>query len=141
LSSYYRAKKINHEIIIGIPRQISSLDNLIMENELTVMMRVNTSKPFYIGTFDIHAVVNEIDPDLQGEEVYVANALGTPSLWRLESSKIPVTPHQENLSEGKYSLKIANLTEGIVEVKMQKSYYGASRNQFQNVLLDFHDYR
>jgi hypothetical protein len=28
-----------------------------------------------------------------------------------------------------------------VEAKMQKSYYGASRNQFQNVLLDFHDYR
>jgi hypothetical protein len=141
LSSYYRTKKINHEIIIGIPRQISSLDNLIMENELTVMIRVNTSKPFYIGTFDIHSVIDEIDPDLQGEEVYVANALGAPSLWRLESSKIPITPHQENSSEGKYSIRITDLSEGLIEATLQKSYNGASRNQFQNTLLDFHDYR
>lgn len=140
LSAYYRAKKINHEIIIGIPRQISSLDNLIMENELTVMIRVLTPKPFYIGHFDIHAVIDEIDPDLQGETVYVTNALGTVGTWSLKNSNIPVAPHQDNLSEGRYALQIANLSEGLVDARMEKSYYGAARNHFQNTLLDFHDY-
>jgi hypothetical protein len=141
LSAYYRAKKISHELIIGTPRHISSLDNLIMEEELTVMLRVNTPKPFYIGDFGIHAVVDEINSDLQGESVFAAHALGMPSTWILRNTKIPVVSFEENLIESHYTINIADLSDGIVEMNAQKSCYGSSRHPFQRAILDYYDYK
>jgi hypothetical protein len=141
LSNYYRLKKIDHEVIIGIPRQISSLDNLLLENELTFMIKVNTSKPFYLGRFTNNGMVGEVDPDLQGETVYSANGLVPPISWKIKKIEIPVISHEVNATESNYKVKIVDLSEGTIEVDLVKSFSGASRIGSQNALLDFYHYQ
>lgn len=141
LSSYYRYKKINHEILIGIPRQISSIDDLILENEITIMMKVNTPKPFYIGRLDNNSIPGEIDADMQGIEVYTANAISLPRTWNLRKTTVPVIPAAENKSEATYALKITDLNEGKVEAHVTKSSMGVQRIFPQNMLMDIYDYQ
>ena len=141
LSSYYRYKKINHEILIGIPRQISSIEDLILENEMTIMLKVNTPKPFYIGRLDNHSIPGEIDTDMQGITVYTANGIGLPRTWNLKKVSVPVIPAAENKSEGKYELKITDLNEGKVEAHVTKSSQGVQRIFSQNMLMDIYDYQ
>jgi hypothetical protein len=141
LSSYFRYKKISHEILIGIPRQISSLDDLILENEITIMMKVNTPKPFYIGRLDNNSIPGEIDTDMQGITVYTANAISLPRTWSLRKATVPITPHEENKSEAKYELKITDLNEGKIEAHVTKSSSGVQRIFPQNMLMDIYDYQ
>lgn len=140
LSAYYRAKKIDHQIIIGIPRNISVLNDLILENELTFMIKVNTPKPFYIGRFDNHGIAGEIDTDLQGQEVYSAYGTISPSLWRLGRISIPVENFINNGSESVYQVSLNDLDEGLAEASITHTHKGATRAYYQNLLIDAYDY-
>lgn len=141
LSAYYRYKKINHEILIGIPRQISALEDLILENELTVMLKVNTKTPFYIGRLDNNAIPGEIDIDMQGITAYTANGLMLPKAWNLRKVQIPVSPATENVLTTHYDLTIADLNEGKINVKANKDVTGVMRLYPQTMLMDYYDYQ
>lgn len=141
LSKYYKAKKIPHEVFIGIPRQISALDNLILENELTFMIKVNTTTPFCLGRFDNNAIVNEIDPDMQGTQVFSANGLAIPGVWSFKKTDVPVVSHEENKVETMCKLQVTDLAAGNIEADVTKSARGVSRIWFQNALMDIYTYR
>lgn len=140
LSEYYKSKKIPHEFLIGVPRQISSLDDLIYENELTFMLKVNTGKPFYIGRFDAGSMPGEIDPDLQGETVFTASGLVNPKSWYLQKAKVPVADAQSNNSTTSYSITFSDLNQGTAKVVAKKSSTGLSRVEYQNSFMDFYTY-
>lgn len=141
LSAYYRYKKINHEILIGIPRQISALDDLILENELNVMLKVNTKTPFYIGRFDNNAIPGEIDTDMQGITAYTANGLTLPKAWSLRKVQIPVSPATENVLTTRYDLTVTDLNEGKIDVTANKAVTGVMRLYPQSMLMDYYDYQ
>ena len=141
LSDYYKVKKINHEILIGIPRQISGLENLILENELTLMLKVNTPTPFYVGRFENNAMPGEIDTDLQGAQVYSTSGLLSPSSWVFTKVNVPVESHEQNNITNTNKLTITDLAEGVIEMNISASMKGMSRVYHQNMLMDFYDYQ
>jgi hypothetical protein len=140
LSGYYRSKKIKHDVLIGIPRNISALNDLILENELTFMIKVNTPNPFYIGRYDNHGIPGELDPDLQGQEVYSANGLVAPSDWVLLRAVVPVESSANNVSDAVHVVTISDLEEGLADANITHKHSGANRAYFQNLLMDPYDY-
>jgi hypothetical protein len=141
LSAYYRSKKINHEILIGIPRQISKLNDLIFENELTFALKVNTPKPFYIGRLNENSMINEIDPDLQGETVYSSNGLLAPSTFEFKEVGVPVISPDQNSIITTMKINFINLPEGIAKVNFTKNLVGYPRIEYQNTFMDYYDYK
>lgn len=141
LSAYYRYKKINHEVIIGVPRNISDLSDLILENELTFMIKVKGDKPFYIGGLDNYSTIGEIDPDLQGATVYVTDGLASPASWILRQTEMPVTPHDANNTSSVMMAKIKDMSDGTLEVDFTRTLTGSSKRPYQYALLDFYHYK
>jgi Domain of Unknown Function with PDB structure (DUF3857) len=141
LSAYYKSKQINHEILIGIPRQISGLNDLIFENELTFALKVNTSKPFYIGRLNQNSMINEIDPDMQGETVYSSNGLLAPSIFELKKVQMPVVAADQNSVSTTSKVSFTNLVDGIAKVNLKKSVIGHPRIEYQNTFMDYYDYK
>ena len=45
-STFLTSKKIEHDIVIAIPRSISSIDNLLMEAEIEWLIRVKKGNEF-----------------------------------------------------------------------------------------------
>jgi hypothetical protein len=141
LSAYYRSKKINHEILIGIPRQISGLDDLIFENELTFAIKVNTPTPFYIGRLNNNSMINEIDPDMQGETVYTASGLQSPARFMLTKTQVPVMSQDQNSISTTSKINFTNLPDGVAHVNFNKTVIGNPRIEYQNTFLDYYDYK
>jgi hypothetical protein len=141
LSAYYTSKKINHEILIGIPRQISGLNDLIFENELTFALKVNVTKPFYVGRLNENSTVNEIDPDLQGEIVYSSKILSAASTFELVKVEVPVMGADQNSITTTSKINFVNLPEGIAKVNFTKNLVGYPRIEYQNTFMDYYDYK
>ncbi len=141
LSNYYKSKDIPHEFLIGISREVSSINDLIFENEMSFMLKVNTPKPFYVGRMDANSVIGEIDMDLQGEAVYSGLGTLSPSKWNLKRVTIPVVEAKQNRTAATYTLEFTDLNEGIAKVQARKLATGGSRIYFQNILTDFYSYK
>lgn len=141
LSQYYKTKKIPHDFVIGIPRQVSSIDNLVFEDELTFMLRVRTSNPFYIGRINNNAMIGEIDPDLEGEDVLIANGLQELSNWKLRKEKIPADDPGKHKVQATYTLQLTDLNEGAADLSARILASGLSRAPLQNLFMDYYDYR
>jgi hypothetical protein len=141
LSAYYKSKKINHEILIGIPRQISGLNDLIFENELTFALKVNATKPFYIGRLNENSMINEIDTDLQGETVYSSNGLLAPAKFELKKVEVPVMSSDQNSIATTTKINFTDLPEGIAKVNFTKNLVGYPRIEYQNTFMDYYDYK
>jgi hypothetical protein len=140
LHNYLRSKKINHEVLFTVPRSISSLDDLILENEMASVIKVNTAKPFYIGRLNDNTLPGEIDPDYQGQAAFSASGLAEPADWRLKRVMIPVDEPLANRMSARYDLSISDLEEGLCRISARRAFSGAARILEQNELMDYYDY-
>lgn len=141
LHTYFRAKKINHEVLFTVPRGISSLDDLILENELITLLKVNTSKPFYIGRLNDNTQPGEIDPDYQGQAAYAVNGLQEYANWQLKRVTVPSDEPAANGLNAAYRLLLPDLKEGRAQITVKRSVIGAARIPEQNELMDYYDYQ
>jgi hypothetical protein len=141
LSTFYKANKIQHDVLIGIPRQVSSLEDLVYEDELTLMLKVNTPHPFYVGRMDNNSMIDEIDPNLEGEIVYSGNGMLAPEYWRLIKVDVPVTDPSTNMTHTSYKTTITDLSEGAADLMGHVTARGISRTALQDKYMDFYDYR
>ncbi|UII25741.1 DUF3857 domain-containing protein [Fulvivirga maritima] len=138
LSKYYSRMKIPHEILIGIPRHISDLQGLILENELIFMLKVNTKNPFYISELGINRSYGSINPSLQGSTVYSWKQ--TPSSKEMKSVLVPVSLADENSTISNVSIDIRDLDEDLVKFQLKRSAKGESKAYYQDLLMDYYTY-
>ena len=139
LSNYFRTIKIPTEFVIGVPRHISEVDDIIFENELIFMLKVLTPTPFYISEVSTHSMVDEILPQFQGSKAYLAKAT-TSTYWSLDDTDIPVIPSDQNNVSTRYIMTIPDIKNGKVVVSSEKSIVGADKIDYQSPLLDIYDY-
>lgn len=140
LSTYYRSQEINHKIIVGIPRSISNVDDLILENELTFAIQVEEDgKKYYVSNFDQYSYFGELDPQLQGSEVFLAEHLGTTI--HLTRGTMPVIEAEENKVNINYRYTITDLDKGSFELNGKKIVGGANRAEYQTYLMDFYSFK
>ncbi|GEM_PF-439918 len=140
LSYFLESRNIDHEILLGVPRDISSLDDLILETELTYMLKVNTPEPLYFGRFENNSLPGEIDPELQGTKMYSINASDPTLKWRLSKVDIPVIDFEENKLTTNVKLDHLDLSNGEITMNLTKSFKGLTRVYHQNVLMDVFDF-
>lgn len=142
LSRFYKSKKIPHKILIGVSRDIATIDDLILENELMLMLKVNTKIPFYIGKFTNHAIIGEIDPRLEGTAVYAVDGHAKKTKrWVLKETTIPTHFAEENQTFSTYQIKLVDMEADDVEIQMIKSCIGANKAYYQNNLMDIYNFK
>lgn len=140
LSEYYRRSKIPHEVIIGVPRVIAKLDDLILENELTFMIKVKTANPFYIGKYGNHDLPGQIDPSLEGTQAYAVNGTLPPSRWVIQEIEIPAHAADENNTYSETHVTLIDLEKETAAVAMKRGVTGENKAYVQDILMDYYNY-
>jgi hypothetical protein len=75
-STFLKSKKISHDIILAVPRNIGSIKDLLMENELEWFIRVKKGNEcLYFLPFDMHTLPGMINPMVEGTEAYAIDGL------------------------------------------------------------------
>jgi len=140
LSQYLTRNKIDHEILVGVPRNIGSLKDLILESELVFMLKVNADEPLYFGRFDNNAIPDELNEMLEGTNVYRLEPLLPVTSWRLEPFTVPVSECTQNNIDTQLKVDLTALDKGEFTLQINKSSSGMARVQYQNTLMDVFDY-
>jgi hypothetical protein len=137
-SAFLKSKKIPHDIVIAVPRNISSIDNVLMENEIDWLIRVKKENQYlYFSPFDINTTPG-IDPLLEGTEAYALNGLTSPSKRWAVKITLPVSTSKDNIDDVLTQVQFSDMTKAKISVK--KNIKGQNRLDDQNAIMDLYDF-
>lgn len=131
---------IPYDIVIVIPRNVSSLDDLLLEPELRYLLRVKQGDEYlYLSEIDNFSVPGEIDPKLQGAEAYIVDGLANFKDWRLKRITLPISGKEDNLTEGHIEVSIDPEFK-TTSLSLKRKVSGMFKPYHQYSLLDYYDY-
>ncbi|WP_462254160.1 DUF3857 domain-containing protein [Ekhidna sp.] len=139
LSSYFKKANIPHSFIVGVPAQIGTVNNIIIEEEMLLGIRANTNPPIYITSFTTHSLVNELDENFDGASVLISSNVNDIGPLTFESKKLPQSPFDRN--------EIFTINDATVDlesmksrISITKSFSGLTRFDEQRNLMDAFDF-
>ncbi len=140
LSYVLKRLEIPHKILVGVPKHISSIDDMILENELTYMIKTNIDTVLYFGINNDYATMYDGSHLLEGTKVYEVDGLLPASLWSLKEATYPETSHQQNTTTANITLAIDDIEEGTIDAVIRKEVLGHGKVYYQSRFLDFFDF-
>lgn len=139
-SAYLANSDIPYDIVITIPRNVSSLEDVLLENELRYFVRVKEGNEYlYLSAIDNFVIPGEFDSELQGADAYVVDGLANFKDWAPKRITLPVTDRFVNNTNGVMDVKI---DEGFkkLNIAVKRSVSGNFKAYHQYSLLDYYDY-
>jgi len=139
LSYVYQQFDIPHQILVGIPRSISTIDDIILEDEIICMIQVNGANDeadLFIGEFDNYAIVNDYMYLLEGTETYTFT-----NKSNIKTFDFPISTADENNISKEVTFTIDDLTTNKGTAKIRSKAIGHLKKTFQYQFLDFYDYK
>lgn len=117
-STFLSYKKIPHDIVLGVPRNLSSLDDLLIENEIAWLIRVRKGDEFmYFQPFDLNSIPGTLDGMLEGTEAYAVDGLVSPKRWAIKRITLPSTLSSDNKSVTVLNIDLSSLDKARVSLK------------------------
>ncbi len=138
-TAFLKDNKIDYEIIIGTKRYNGAIKDLLMEGNISFILKVNTEKPVYIEYFDPYATPNQISPLLENTDAYTLKVVDRKHIEDIETIKLPSSTYKENSSTEKTELTIAPDFSGI-SISRSFSYKGQTKIDEQKNILMYYDY-
>ncbi|WP_410006323.1 hypothetical protein [Aequorivita nionensis] len=138
-TAFLKDNKIDYEIIIGTKRYNGAIKDLLMEGNISFILKVNTEKPVYIEYFDPYATPNQISPLLENTDAYTLKVVDRKHIEDIETIKLPSSTYKENSSTEKTELTIAPDFSGI-SINRSFSYKGQTKIDEQKNILMYYDY-
>lgn len=136
LSYFYRSNKIPHSLILSVPRSIATVDDIILEEELSMIMKVRTKDPFFVGSFSNSALINEIDSELEGQKGFTFQANFLPTSCYLAETTIPISPADSNAVYTELDLSLAGDS---LQIGITRTISGHGKIDYQSKLLSAED--
>jgi hypothetical protein len=137
-TEFLKREKIDYEIVVGQKRYDGSLEELLIEKNVNVMVKVNTAKPLYASYFGPHTTINEFPPLLENTDVYLLSA-SRNRIDQVATGKLPPSTYQQN--ETKKDMTIS-LNDDFSEITLTSvnSFKGHEKSDQQYDRLLYSDY-
>ncbi|HEY3429740.1 MAG TPA: DUF3857 domain-containing protein [Cyclobacteriaceae bacterium] len=137
---YLKKKKIPHDVIVGVSREISRIEDVIMENELDWLIRVKKGKEYlYLSPMDAYTIPGTFSEMLEGTEAYAFNGLESSSKWSAEKFTMPVLTSTDHQAKVDLQVQITdNMSKS--KIAVNKNLTGRSKLFDQYNFTDYYDY-
>jgi hypothetical protein len=139
MHAFLKDRKIAHDVIVTSARNISDIDDVIMENELDWLIRVRKGTQYlYLSSFSVNTMAGSFDPLLEGAEAYAMDGLLAPS-WQGKKFVMPTLNSLEHRSDITQKVMLGkDMTTTSIQVS--KVLTGRNKMYEQYYLLDYYDY-
>ncbi|WP_458626908.1 hypothetical protein [Winogradskyella sp. PC D3.3] len=137
-TEYLKSEKIKYDIVVAKKRYDGSIDDLLIERNVNVLIKVETATPLYAELFSIHTNINEFSPLIEGTDVYLLS----PSRNRIDiitKGKLPVSSHLDNETKKDITVTLNDDFSGF-NLSAINSFKGLSKKDEQYDRLMFTDY-
>lgn len=130
--------KIKCDLIIAKKRYDGSIDDLLIQKNLNMVIKTKTTPPVYINFLGPHTTVNNFNPLLEDVDAYLLTA----SKWKydnIERITIPTTTFETNKTNKNISINLFDDFKSF-SVKSQVSYTGHEKVDEQFERFIYKDY-
>ncbi len=138
-AAFLKDQKIDYEILIGTKRYNGDINNLLLESNVSFLMKVITDTPLYIESFNQFATVNLIDHLLENTNAYSLKVSNQKNIEDIQTIKIPGTTYKENNVSKEIDITIAEDFSNL-KVTRNSSFLGQNKVLEQKDRLYFYDY-
>jgi hypothetical protein len=137
-TEFLKREKIKYEIVVAKKRFDGSIDDLLIERNVNVLIKVNTSTPLYAQLFSIHSNINEFSPLIEDTDIFLLSATRN-KIDVIKKGKLPVSTHTDNETKKEITLSMTDDFSGLT-ISSVNSYKGHSKKDEQFDRLMFSDY-
>jgi hypothetical protein len=90
-------RKIDYDYLLTVPRNIGTLDNLLLTSEMTWVLRVKGIPETYLYPFDRNTNPNEGNGLIEGADAYVVVPSRNSRVAKLDRQTLPVSKYTDNV--------------------------------------------
>lgn len=137
-TEFLKRHEIGFEIVIAKKRYDGNIDNLLIEKNVNVLLKVNTKTPIYVEFFGPHTSINQFSPLIENTDIYLLTATKN-KIDGISKGKLPMSTQSQN--ENKRELT-ATLNEDFssISITVINSFNGHQKKDQQYDRLLFPDY-
>ena len=137
--AFLKESKINYEIIVGTAKFNGSIEDLLIQKNVTVLLKVNTEKPLYLEFFTPFSSADQFNYLLENTKAYALQVSKGRRVVDSELITLPATTAKDNVSK---TISTITLTDGMSDLKIKRncSYSGHMKEDEQSEKLKFYDF-
>lgn len=137
--NFLKKSTIDYDIIVGTARYNGPIKDLLIEKNVTLLLKVNTKNPIYLEFFSPFSSADQFDYNLENTEAYALEVSKGKKVVSADNVTLPRSSATDNLS--KRISKIA-LEPNFTDLKVSRisSLFGHFKEYEQSDKLEFYDY-
>jgi hypothetical protein len=137
--AFLKDNKIDYDIIVCTNRFNGSIDDLLIQKNTTILLRVNTEKPIYLEYFSPFSSADIFNYNLENTKAYVLNVTKGKKVTDVDTVILPSSTSKDNVIKNVYNI---NLNEDFTNLKVKRntSILGHFKENEQSEKLYFFDY-
>lgn len=137
--AFLKKNDIGYDIIVATPRFNGSIDDLLIQKNVSVLLRVNTKTPMYMEYFSPFSSADQFNYNLENSKAFALQVSKGKKIVDADKVTLPSSSFQDNVSKIISNITINDDFSGL-NVKKESSYFGHLKESEQSDKLYFFDY-
>jgi hypothetical protein len=137
--AFLKDNKIPYDIVIGTARYNGPITDLLIQQNITILLRVNTTNPVYLEFFTPFSSADQFNYQLENTKAYLLQISKNKKVVDSEMISLPGSTKKDNVSK---SVSKVKLNEDLNSIKVDRENYfsGHYKPSEQSNKLYFFDY-
>ncbi|MEL1247516.1 DUF3857 domain-containing protein [Flavobacterium helocola] len=136
---FLKKQKIEFDIIVATGRENGPISDVLIQENIRILLKVNTESPIYFGIFDPFSIPNQFDSTLENTKAYALKVSKSKKVSDIEEIKLPGLTYKDNVTKVTTNLSV---NEDFTTANATKisSLYGHNKEFEHNSKIFFYDY-
>ncbi|MEN9337370.1 MAG: hypothetical protein RLZZ500_2357 [Bacteroidota bacterium] len=135
---FLKKQEISYDVIIATPRFNGSIDDLLIQQNVRKLIRVNTPKPIYIEYFNAFSGTDQVNYSIENSKAYVLEISKGKRVTDVSNVTLPSSTYKDNVSRIKTKVDLVDFTG--YKVQRDAAYLGHLKESEQDDKLQFYDF-
>lgn len=137
--AFLKKEKIGYDIIIGTNRYNGDIANLLLRENVSILLKINTENPVFLQFFTPYSSADQFNYNLENTNAYLLEVSKGKKIIDAATIKLPSSAKEDNVSSSISKIKIsADLNQ--FSVSRDNSLFGHYKEDEQSNKLYFFDY-
>lgn len=137
--AFLKDSKIDYDIIVSTPRYNGPIKEILIQQNVKLLLRVNTSKPIYLEYFSPFTIPGFFDHKIENTDAYVLEVTKNKKVVDAALVKLPSSTYKDNKSKTISTISLNNEFTSL-NVNRIIEFTGHQKLAEQNDRLSFFDY-
>ncbi|WP_395066366.1 hypothetical protein [Flavobacterium sp.] len=136
---YLKKNNYDYDIIVGTPRYNGTIEDLLIQKNVTVLLRVNTKTPLFLEYFSPYTSADQFNYNLENTKAYALQIAKGKRVVDAINVSLPASTMQDNVSKIISTVSVSEDFTGL-NIKKESSYFGHLKESEQSDKLYYFDY-